>query len=299
VKKVAILSDSTCCLPQELLHMHDISLVPLLILYEGKSYRDGIDMSPSEVYKIMRRRENLPTTSTPSAGDFLEAYQRLSEKAETILCITVTGLQSKVFDTAILAKEIAKDAIPNTTIEVIDSRAVAGALGFVVLEATRIASQGGELAQAMDAARSMMRRVGFLAILDTLFYLARSGRIGRAEAWAGSLLGVKPIVEHSPSIGETTPLAHPRTRPKAMKHMLNTMARRVGDSTVHVIVHHADELEGGEKLMAEIGSRFSCAELHLTEFTPVMGVHAGPGLLAVSFYADQAKVGSQILSPNQ
>jgi DegV family protein with EDD domain len=128
--------------------------------------------------------------------------------------------------------------------------------------------------------------VNFLAMLDTLFYLARTGRIGRAAAWAGSLLDVKPIVEHSPSIGETTPLARPRTKPKAVEHMLNTMARRVGDSTVHVMVHHADELEEGEKLKAEIGSRFSCAELHLTEFTPVMGVHAGPGLLAISFYAD-------------
>jgi DegV family protein with EDD domain len=286
VKKVAVLTDSTCCLPQELLQSYDISLVPLLIVHEGKSYRDGIDMSPAEVYRIMRRRENLPTTSTPSAGDFLDAYRQLSEKAESVLCITLTGSQSKILNTALVAKELAKEAIPGTAIEVIDSRAVAGALGFIVLEAARVASQEGGLAQAIDAARAMTGRVNFLAMLDTLFYLARTGRIGRAAAWAGSLLDVKPIVEHSPSIGETTPLARPRTKPKAVEHMLNTMARRVGDSTVHVIVHHADELEEGEKLKAEIGSRFSCAELHLTEFTPVMGVHAGPGLLAISFYAD-------------
>lgn len=286
MKKVAVLTDSTCCLPQELLQSYDISLVPLLIVHEGKSYRDGIDMSPAEVYRIMRRRENLPTTSTPSAGDFLDAYRQLSEKAESVLCITLTGSQSKILNTALVAKELAKEAIPGTAIEVIDSRAVAGALGFIVLEAARVASQEGGLAQAIDAARAMTGRVNFLAMLDTLFYLARTGRIGRAAAWAGSLLDVKPIVEHSPSIGETTPLARPRTKPKAVEHMLNTMARRVGDSTVHVIVHHADELEEGEKLKAEIGSRFSCAELHLTEFTPVMGVHAGPGLLAISFYAD-------------
>ena len=286
VKKVAVLTDSTCCLPQELLQSYDISLVPLLIVYENKSYRDGIDMSPGEVYKIMRRRENLPTTSTPSAGDFLDAYTRLSEKAETILCITLTGLQSKILDTALVAREMAKEAIPNTTIEVIDSRAVAGALGFIVLEAARIASEEGELVQAIDAAREMLGRVNFLAMLDTLFYLARTGRIGRAAAWAASLLDMKPIVEHSPSIGETTPLARPRTKAKAIEHMLKTMTERVGDSRVHVIVHHADELEEGERLKAAIGSRFNCAELHLTEFTPVMGVHAGPGVLAISFYAD-------------
>ena len=286
MKKVVILTDSTCCLPQDLLEKYDISLVPLMIVYEGKSYRDGIDMSPGEVYKIMRRRKNLPSTSVPSAGDFLNAYRQLSQKAESILCITLTGLQSKTFDTALLAKEMAKEEIPNTAIEVIDSRAVAGALGFIVLEAARIASRDGELAQAIEAARGMMDKVNFLAMLDTLFYLARTGRIGRAAAWAGSLLKVKPIVEHSPSIGETTPLARPSTRPKAIKHMLEIMTQRVGESRVHVIVHHADELEEGGKLKAEIGSRFRCAELHLTEFTPVMGVHAGPGLLAISFYTD-------------
>jgi len=228
----------------------------------------------------------MPTTSTPSAGHFLTAYQQLSQKAESILCITLTGLQSKIFNTALVAKEMAKEVIPNTTIEVIDSRAVSGALGFVVLEAARIASQGAAPAQVTNVTRNMMDRVNFLAILDTLYYLARTGRIARAAAWAGSLLNVKPIVEHSPSVGETMPVARPRTKKQAIKRMLEIIARRVGDSKVHVMVHHADELEEAEKLKAQIGSRFNCAELYLTEFTPSMGVHAGPGVLAISFYTD-------------
>jgi len=286
MKKVAIATDSTCCLPRELVEKYDIRLVPLHIVYEDRSYRDGIDISPGEVYRIMRRRKNLPTTSTPSAGDFLDAYRELSQKAESILCITLTSLQSKIFDTALVAKEMAKEVIPNTAIEVIDSRAVAGALGFVVLEAAHIASQGAEIAQVARAARSMVSRVNLLAMLDTLFYLARTGRIARAAAWAGALLSVKPILEHSPLIGETMPVARPRTKTKAIERMLEIMAERIGDSRVHVIVHHADELEEGEKLKDEIGSRFDCAELHLTEFTPGMGVHCGPGVLAISFYTD-------------
>ena len=286
MKKVAILTDSTCCLPRELVEKYDIGLAPILIVYEGKSYRDGIDMSPSKVYKIMRKRKNLPTTSTPSPGDFLDAYHRLSQKAESILCITVTGLQSKIFDAALLAKEMAKDTVPNTAIEVIDSRAVAGALGFIALEAARIASQGAELAQTVKTVQGMIGKVNFLAMLDTLFYLARTGRIARAAAWAGSLLSLKPILEHSPSIGETTPVERPRTKAKAIKRIQQIMAQKIGDSRVHVMVHHADEFEEGEKLKAEIGSRFNCAELYLTEFTPGMGVHTGPGLLAVAFYVD-------------
>jgi len=286
MKKVAILTDSTCCLPKELVEKYDICVVPLEIIYEGKSYRDGIDMTPGEVYRIMRKRENLPTTSTASVGDFLEAYRQLSQKAESVLCITLTSLQSQTFEAAVAAKEMAKEEIPDTTIEVFDSRAVSGALGFIVLEAARVASQGAERAQAAEAARNMMGKVNFLAMLDTLYYLARLGRIARAAAWAGAVLSMKPIVEHSPAVGETTPVARPRTKTRGIERMLEIMAQRMGDSRVHVMVHHADELEEAEKLAAEIRSRFNCVELYLSEFTPVMGVHTGPGLLAIAFYAD-------------
>jgi len=286
MRKVAVITDSTCCLPSELVKKYDIRLVPIFVVYKGNSYRDGVDISPGEVYKIMRRRKDLPTTSIPSAGDFLEAYRQLSQEAESILCITLTGLQSKAFEAAALAKEKAQEVIPDTAIEVVDSRAVAGALGFVVLEAARVASQGADLPQVASAARSMIGKVSHVAMLDTLYYLARTGRIARAAAWAGAVLNMKPVVEHSTSVGETTPVARPRTKAKAIRVMLELMAERVGDYTVHVIAHHADELEEGEKLKAEIASRFSCAELYLTEFTPGMGVHAGPGVLAISFYAD-------------
>ncbi len=286
MKKVAILTDSTCCLPPELVEQYDICVVPLEIIYEGKSYRDGIDMTPGEVYKIMRKRQNMPTTSTASAGDFLNAYRQLGQEAESILCITLTSLQSMTFDAASAAREIAEEELPNTAVEAFDSRAVSGALGFIVLEAARVASQGANLGQAVEAARNMMGKVNFLAMLDTLYYLARLGRIARAAAWAGSLLSMKPIVEHSPAIGETTPVARPRTKTKAVERMLEIMAQRMGESKVHVMVHHADELEEAEKLAAEIKSRFNCLELYLTEFTPVMGVHTGPGLLAIAFYAD-------------
>ena len=286
MKKVAIVTDSTCCLPRELVEKYDIYLIPLLTIYEGRSYRDGIDITPTEVYKIMRRRKNLPSTSTPSAGDFLEVYRQLSQKAEGILCITLTGKQSKTFEAALLAKEMAKEALPGTAIEVIDSRAVGGALGFIVLEAARVASQGADLNQVIRAAQDMRDKVNFLAMLDTLFYLARTGRIARAAAWAGAILNMKPILEHNPAIGETAPVARPRTKIKAIELMLQIMAERMGDSKVHVMVHHADELAEGEKLRDKIRSQFDCAEIYLTEFTPVMGVHTGPGVLAIAFYAD-------------
>ena len=286
MSKVAVVSDSTCCLPPEIVDKYDISIVPLEIIYDSKSYRDGIDITPNEVYKIMRRKENLPTTSTASAGDFLNAYRQLSQKADSILCITLTSLQSKTFEAALAAKEIAEEEMPGTTVEVFDSRSVAAALGFIVREAARVASQGGGMDEAIEAARKMMGKVNFVAMLDTLYYLARLGRIAKAAAWAGSVLDMKPVLEHNPAVGETMPVARPRTKKNAIARMLKIMAERTGGSPVHVMVQHADELEEAKKLAAEIESRFKCVEMSITEFTPVMGVHCGPGLLAIGFYAD-------------
>jgi DegV family protein with EDD domain len=286
MRKVAIVSDSVCSLPPDILGKYRIRIVPMEIIYEGKSYRDGIDITPNEVYKIMRRKENLPTTSTASPGDFLNIYRELSREAESILCITVTSLQSKVFEAASTAKNMAKEEMPETRIEVFDSRSVAAAMGFIVREAARMVGEGGGIDEAMETAQKMMGRVNFLAMLDTLYYLARLGRIARAAAWAGSILDMKPVLEHNPSIGETMPVARPRTKRKAIERMLEIMAERTGSSPVHVMVQHADELEEAKKLAAEIESRFNCAEMLITEFSPVMGVHTGPGLLAIGFYAD-------------
>jgi DegV family protein with EDD domain len=192
----------------------------------------------------------------------------------------------------VLGKKIAEEAIPKTAIEVIDSRAVSGALGFTVLEAARAAERGADLKEVCEIARKTSSRMNFLAMVDTLHFLARTGRIARAAAWAGAVLNMKPVLEHSTSIGETTPFARPRSKAKAVELMLQTMTERVGNSTVHVLVHHADELEEGEKLKSEVARRFKCAELYLTEFTPIMGVHAGPGVLAIAFWKDEAATSS-------
>jgi DegV family protein with EDD domain len=286
MRKVAIVSDSVCSLPPEILGKFHITIVPIEIIYEGKSYRDGVDITPNEVYKIMRRKENLPTTSTASPGDFLNVYRELSRQAESILCITVTSLQSKVFEAASTAREIAKEEMPETRIEVFDSRSVAAAQGFIVREVATVVAEGGSIDEGMEAARKMMGKVNFLAMLDTLYYLARLGRVARAAAWVGSLLDMKPVLEHNPSIGETMPVARPRTRKKAIARMLQIMAERTAGSPVHVMVQHTDELEAARKLAADIESRFNCAEILITEFTPVMGVHTGPGLLGIGFYTD-------------
>jgi len=286
MKTVAIIADSTCCLPKELVEKYHIRIVPLEIIYEDKSYRDGIDITPGEVYKIMRKKENLPTTSTAAVGDFLEAYRQSCKEAESVLCITLTSLQSQTFQAAVTARDMAKEEMPETIVEVFDSRAVAGSLGFMVLAAARAAEDGASLAECLEAAKKVMDKVNFLAMLDTLYYLARLGRMAKAAAWAGAMLNIKPVLGHTPAVGVTEPVARPRTKAKAVERMLEIMAEKVGNSKVHVMVQHADDLEEAKKLLAEVKSKFNCVESYITEFTPVMGVHTGPGLLAIGFYTD-------------
>ncbi len=286
MKKVAVVTDSTCCLPQEIVKEYDINVVPLYILYEGKSYRDGVDMTAQEVYRIMRRKEDLPTTATAAVGDFLEAFREAAKKAESILCITLTSILSKTFEAAMAAKSIAEEELPRTVIEVFDSRAVGGALGFMVTEAAKVAKAGGTLAAAQEAAKKLMGKVKLYAMLDTLYYLARLGRIGKAAAWAGSLLDMKPILKHSPEHDEAMPVARPRTKKKGVECLLQLLRSGVGNLRLHINIHHADDLEEAQKLADRVRSEFNCAEIYVTEFTPLMGVHTGPGLLGFSFYAD-------------
>lgn len=119
MKRVTVVTDSTCCLPPELIEEYHIQVVPIYVIHQGRSYRDRIDISPTEIYRIMRARKDLPTTSVPTPEDFLNAYQQVGQEAKSILCITVTSLQSGVFNMAFSAKQMAKETIPNAVIEVI------------------------------------------------------------------------------------------------------------------------------------------------------------------------------------
>lgn len=284
--KVAIVTDSTCCLPAELINEFEIHIVPLIINYRDKSYKDGVDISATEVYKIMRRRDDLPTTSTPPPTDFINMFREIGQKTKNMVCITVTGLQSKVYETAVIARDMLREEFQDLNIEVFDSRAVSGAMGFITLAAARKAVEGKDINEVLMAARNMQSRINFLAMVDTLYYLARTGRIAKAAAWATSILDIKPVLEHDPAVGETTPFARPRTRQKAVEIMLKTMKERLGSKRLHAIVHHADEPEACLELKQRIAKEFDCAELYITEFTPIMGVHAGTGVLALSFYGE-------------
>ena len=286
--RVAIVTDSSANLPPELIHQWDISVVPALLVFRGKTFHDGLDVTPGELYRWLRINKRIPTTSAPSIGDFVRVYAALREKAGGIVSIHPPAGLTAIYSTAVAASQLIDD-IP---IHVVSYNAAAMGQGFVVLEAARAAAaaqeRGDPTPVAMDAivahAEEVASRVSLMAVIDTLEYLYRGGRIGGAAALLGSALQIKPIVYIAN--GHVEVLAKPRTKRKATQFMLKQMAGQVNSHRLHAAVLHADAPEEAEALRERIAQEFDCAELYVAEFTPVMGAHTGPGLVGVAFFAE-------------
>ena len=284
INKVAIVTDTTACIPKEQVEKYGIQVVPIEFIFGDKVYRDGIDISPTEFYALLRRAEKLPTTAGSLPGPYLEAYRKASKEASGILCITESSKFSGMFNSAQVAIEMAKKDIPDIAIEVIECTTAAAGMGLVALAAARTALSGSSLTEVVETAREVMRRVSLFATLDTLHYLVKGGRVPKAAGLVNSLLQIKPVF--TVNGGDAHTVALPRSTPSAMKRILKLMGQKViSGQPLHVAVMHADALNEAIALRNRISSQFDCTELFITEFTPVMGVHTGPGVIGVAFYS--------------
>ena len=285
LRNVAIVTDTTACIPQEKVAEYGIELVPIELIFGDKVYRDGIDITPAEFYAMLRQADRLPTTSGSLPGPYLEAYRRASQRASNILCLTESSKFSGMFNSARLAMEMAREELPGVAIEVFECASAAAGQGLVVLAAARAAAAGKNLAEVVAVVTGLMNRVHLFALLDTLYYLVKGGRVPQAAALVNSILKIKPVF--SVNGGEAHTLALPRSTDSAINNILRLMGRKIGKGQpVHVAVMHADALEQARFLRDRISSRFNCVELFFTEFTPVMGVHTGPGVIGAAFYSE-------------
>jgi len=286
MKKVAIVTDTTACVPQEQVARYDIEVVPVQLIIEDKPYRDGIDISPTEFYNLLRKAKKMPTTSSSSPDPYLAAYRNASRKAQSILCLTEPSKFSAMSDSARVAMEMARNSLHNVAIDVLECTTAAAGQGLVTLAAARAAALDKPLEEVKDIAKSIMSRINLYATLDTLTYLVKSGRVPQAAALVNSILSIKPIFTLNHSDAHTVAL--PRTMKSAMKRMIKLMESAVvRGQPLHVAVMHADALGEAITLRDRITSQFDCREIFITEFTPVMGVHTGPGLIGVAFYGEE------------
>jgi DegV family protein with EDD domain len=180
--------------------------------------------------------------------------------------------------------KMAKEALPSVVIELLDCTTAAAGQGLVVLAAARAAALGKDLTEVVTTVRSVMQRVSLFATLDTLHYLVKGGRVPKAAGLASSLFQIKPIF--TVNGGDAFPVVNARTTSGAIKRILKLMGQKVvKGQPLHVAVMHADVIDRAVALSREISARFDCTELFITEFTPVMGVHTGPGVIGVAFYS--------------
>jgi len=283
-----VVTDSVACLPKELVDKYAISIVPISLIIEGRVYKDGVDITPTEVYRLLSANKSNPTTSSPTPGDFIQVYRDLSksvEGIEGIVCITICSDISMMFDSATKAKLMAEEEKLPVSINLVDSRTAGGAQGFVALAAARAAASGKDLAEVTRTAELMIPRVNMIAVLDTLYYLARAGRIPKIAAWAGSMLKINPILTFAHDrIGM---LERARTKPRGVNRLVEIMQERTKGKPVHVNVMHANVADEAATLKERIESEFRCTELYVTDFAPTMGVQAGPGTLALAFYSEE------------
>jgi len=281
MQKVAIVTDTIACLPPEMVRQYQLQILPINLYFGDKVYREWIDITPTQAYEQFLKDPKSFKTSAPSPGDCLEAYRELSKRTKDVLCITVSSKLSMVYESAQVAREQAKTELPGMTIEVLDSHTATAAEGFVALAGARAAAEGKSLTEVVKAAEEMRDKVSVLVLLDTMRYVYRSGRIPKVAARAGSILNLKPIFTIS---GVVHFIGMTRSKEQGIERLLRKMRDKVGPGPAHVAVMHAYAPDEAEKLKERISSEFNCAELWLTEFSPVMGYACGTGTLALAFY---------------
>ncbi|MGD8598352.1 MAG: DegV family protein, partial [Anaerolineae bacterium] len=273
-------TDSSANVPPQMAEQLDIRVVPIVLALNGHTFRDGVEITAHDVYRWLRDSRHSPTTSAPSVGDFVRTYANAAQEADGIVSIHMSPKLSGTFNAASAASRLVDD-VP---IEVIGCPSAAMGQGFAVLAAARAAQAGQSLAAARARAEQVAAKVNVLATIGTLEYLHRGGRIGGAAALLGAMLQIKPVL--CLTGGDVDVFARPRTQAKAVRAMLDHMARQVNGCQVHAAVLHADVPEEAQALRQKLAERFDCAELYVTELTPVMSAHTGPGVLGVVYYAE-------------
>lgn len=276
--RIAVVTDSAANLPPELVAEHGIIVVPMYLKFGDTVYQDGVNLPLGEFYVKLEREEVPVSTSGPSAGDFREAFERALGGADAVACVTVASFVSVTHTAAALA---AKEF--GGRVRVIDSQSASMGEGWVAIEAARAAASGAPLGAVATRAEEIAGRTQLVGTINTFSYLRRSGRVHALLAYAGTTLNIKPVF--ALRAGKVEQLGRPRSRARAVERLVSE-TRALGErGPVHCAVSHAAVPEEAAALLARLKGELDCAETVMTEFTPLMGAHIGPGVLAVSAWA--------------
>jgi DegV family protein with EDD domain len=280
---IAVVTDTCASIQLDLVEELQIEVVPYYLHFGQETLRDLVDITHQEFVRWLPTTEVLPTTANPGPGDYLDAFTRAALRADAIAAITMTSKGSGAFQSAVIAREMAKTQLPGVEIEVLDTLQVAMVQGWAAIEAARVAQAGSGLNAVIAAARYVAETGCMIQTADTLRYLYMGGRIGRAQHLMGSLLNLKPLIGMENGI--IVPLGRARTRSRAYAKMLELMQERNPSHTpIKIAVTHVAALEQAELLLEMTKQIFDCRETLISQLSPALGVHTGPGAVGVNFF---------------
>ena len=279
--KIAVITDSTCDLPQAMRDQYAIRIVPLSVIWGDEQLREGVDIQPQAFYDRLVDDPVLPTTSQPTPEAFLDAYEDAQRKgAEAIVTITISAAMSGTYESAQQAASMID--IP---VHLVDSKANSMSLGWQVLAAVRTRETGGDVRAMLAAASAARHTMVYIITLDTLEYLHKGGRIGGAKRFIGTLLNLKPQIWVNHETGEVEGGRQTRTRGRALEALYQDFVNALDtERPMRVAVLHNNALEEAQRLAERIQTEHDPVELMIRIVSPVLGVHTGPRAVALCGY---------------
>ena len=277
--KIAIVTDSSAYLPKDFVNQHNIRVIPLRIHWDDTTLVDGVDITPKQFYERLENSSTIPSTSQPSAGDFLRVFKELAPHYDAIIVPLISsGISGTVAS--------AKTALPmfsEIPVEIIDSYSTSAGLGLVVTAVAQAVSDNKSLEEIKKLAEDIVKRLKLFFVVDTLKYLHKNGRIGGASRYFGSALSIKPIL-YLDDQGKIDALEKVRTKRKAIERLIRLAVEQANGKPVSVGVVHAKAFKEAKDLRDQLSEQLDCTQIEIYDISPVIGTHVGPGTIGVAIY---------------
>lgn len=273
-KPVKIVTDSTSDIPSYAALELGIGVVPLTVKFGTEAFVDGIEIDANDFYDRLMESYKTPSTAAPSPGQFLEEYDKAGREGKDVLSLHISAKLSGTYDAALLAKGQSK-----STVEAIDTQSATMGLGLIAIWAAKHARKGAELKTLVEETRKVLSRVRVVGLVDTLEYLQKGGRIGKAQAFLGSILNIKPLL--CVRDGEAFPLERVRTKSKALERMWEIC--RADAPYEELSILHSTNPEEAENMLARFTTIYPRERIYKARFGPILGAHLGPGSLGVAY----------------
>ena len=281
MQKVAIVTDSSAYIPDDLVSAYNISVAPLVVIFGDEVLRDNVDIGPDQFYERLSTAKTMPSTSQATIQAFADIFEELHSQGYEILTIVLSSALSGTLDSAIQAKKM----VPEATIELMDSKLTSLPLAFMALSAARAAKRGASMEECKRIAEEIREHTQVFFAVDTLEFLHRGGRIGGASRFLGTALNLKPILFLEE--GKVEALERVRTSKRAHERLIELLKTNVnGHTTINMMgVVSAAAPESAAHLLNEIKHNFSPDEILLANLSPALGTHTGPGTVGVAYVA--------------